>query len=80
MLAPAPSLPHPQPNPDVGIGAPPEVVLLPVVIKGRVVSVLYGDNGASGLGYVDMTVLRRISLQAAIALEILILRRKILSI
>jgi hypothetical protein len=59
---------------------PPEVVLLPVRIKDRVVAILYGDNGSRPVGTVDVELLRRFTLQAALALEILILRGKLLSL
>jgi hypothetical protein len=65
---------------DLGMDIPPEVVLLPVRIKDRVVAILYGDNGDQPVGSVDVDLLRRFTLQAAIALEILILRGKLLSL
>ena len=65
---------------DLGMSLPPEVVLLPVLLKSRVVSVLYGDNGSEGLGSPDMDKLGRLTLQFAMSLEILIFRNKILSV
>jgi hypothetical protein len=65
---------------DLGLSIPPEIVLLPVVLKGRVVAVIYGDNGGAPLGSLDLAMLGRLSLQAAIALEILILRNKMLTV
>lgn len=64
---------------DLGMKPPPEVTLVPLLIKDRVVAVLYGDNGLGKIGEVDLGSLRRLTLQAAMALEILILRSKILS-
>ncbi|MGD8377152.1 MAG: hypothetical protein PVF68_13535 [Acidobacteriota bacterium] len=62
---------------DLGLAPPPEAFLLPLMLKGRVVSVLYGDNGKASLGDVDLHLLGRLRLQASIALEILILRNKL---
>ncbi len=64
---------------DLGMEIPAEVVLLPIRIKDRVVAILYGDNAARPVGSVDVDLLRRFTLQAAVALEILILRSKLLS-
>ena len=64
---------------DLGMEIPAEVVLIPIHIKGRVVAILYGDNAARPVGSVDVDLLRRFTLQAAVALEILILRGKLLS-
>lgn len=65
---------------DLGMKPPLEMALLPLLIKDRVVAVLYGDNGSAPLNTLDMEQLRRQTLQAAMALEILILRTKILSV
>ena len=64
---------------DLGMDIPSEVVLLPIRIKGRVVAILYSDNGSQPVGSIDVDLLRRFTMQAAIALEILILRSKLLS-
>jgi hypothetical protein len=64
---------------DLGMEIPAEVVLLPIRIKDRVVAILYGDNAARPVGSVDVDLLRRFTLQAVVALEILILRSKLLS-
>jgi hypothetical protein len=65
---------------DLGMKPPAEVALLPLLIKDRVVAVLYGDNGTAPLSSLDLEQLRRQTMQAAMALEILILRSKILSV
>ena len=65
---------------DLGMSAPSEVVLVPIVLKERVVSVIYGDNGTDPLGKVELDLLGRLSVQAAISLEILILRNKMNSV
>lgn len=62
---------------DLGLDPPQEAFLLPLMLKGRVVSVLYGDNGGAPLDEVDLHLLGRLRLQASIALEILILRNKL---
>ncbi len=64
---------------DLGMEIPNEVVLLPIRIKDRVVAILYGDNTSQPVGSIDVDLLRRFTMQAAIALEILILRSKLLS-
>ncbi len=64
---------------DLGMETPAEVVLIPIHIKGRVVAIFYGDNAARPVGSVDVDLLRRFTMQAAVALEILILRGKLLS-
>jgi hypothetical protein len=64
---------------DLNMEIPAEVVLLPIRIKERVVAILYGDNAGRPVGALDVGLLRRFTLQAAVALEILILRSKLLS-
>ena len=65
---------------DLGLSSPSEVMLLPIRIKDRVVAIFYGDNSSSRVGGVDVELLRRYTLQTALALEILILRNKLLSL
>ncbi len=64
---------------DLGMEIPAEVILIPIHIKGRVVAIFYGDNAARPVGSVDVDLLRRFTMQAGVALEILILRGKLLS-
>lgn len=55
---------------------PEESLLLPVRIRGRLVTVAYADRGADGLGAVELEPLVRLASAAADAYERCILRRK----
>jgi len=65
---------------EMRLGFPAEVVLFPIRIRDRVVAIYYGDNATQPVGSVDVDLLRRITLQAALALEILLLRGKLLAL
>ncbi len=56
---------------------PPEVYILPIPVRNKIVSVFYGDGGASPLPP-DLEGAQRILAKAALAFEILLLRTKIL--
>lgn len=59
-------------------GRPPdEVLLLPILINDQVVAILYGDNAVSGRLIRSLEFLRKLAHKTAMALEILILKRKI---
>jgi len=62
----------------LGGTAPSEVVAIPLTIRKRVISVLVGDNSLTGRPFGDLQELQKLTLKAAIAFEILILRAKIL--
>jgi type II secretion system (T2SS) protein E len=62
---------------DLGILPPDRVLLIPILIKGRLIALLYGDHGAGRREEPDIALFRRVSLKASLALEILILRNKI---
>jgi hypothetical protein len=49
-----------------------------LTIKGRVVCILYGDDGDKSLLLGDFDELKRVLLKASMALEMLILKKKIL--
>ena len=57
---------------------PPQVVILPMVIKDHVVSVIYGDNFMSRREIPQVSIIKKLVAKTAMALEILILRKKIL--
>jgi hypothetical protein len=57
---------------------PSEVVAYPLSIRKRCFSVLYGDNAISSDSFRDLTLLHKITLKAALAFEVLILKAKIL--
>ncbi|MBI3810898.1 MAG: hypothetical protein HY283_01650 [Nitrospirae bacterium] len=59
---------------------PKEVLLLPILINDQVVAVLYGDNQVSGRPIQAIEHLRKLGQKVAMALEILILKKKILEL
>src|SRR6185436_4914171 len=62
---------------DLGIPVPERVLVMPLVIKDRPTVVLYADHGLDNAPAAVIPELRRLLAKAALALEILILRRKI---
>jgi hypothetical protein len=62
---------------DLGVPSPDRVLLVPLAIKGRLIAVLYGDNGTTRREEPDIALFRRLAQKAVLALEILILRNKI---
>lgn len=56
---------------------PSECLMIPIRVRGNMVSVLYGDRGPLGLHGVDVDLFRRLAARAAEALELCILRKKI---
>ncbi len=65
---------------DLGCPPPARALLLPLRIKDRPAVILYADNASdAGAGF-DATPLRRLLAKASLALEILILRTKILTV
>ncbi|HYV17802.1 MAG TPA: hypothetical protein VFC25_02090 [Verrucomicrobiae bacterium] len=65
---------------DLGCPPPARALLLPLRIKDRPAVILYADNGSDpGAGF-DAAPLRRLLAKASLALEILILRTKILTV
>lgn len=65
---------------DLGVPPPARVVLLPLTIMGRTAVILYADNGTDASQAPDIQVLRRLLKKASLALEVLILRNKIMMI
>jgi len=55
---------------------PPAILLIPVVLRDRLVAVLYADNQSETLGPVDLALWKRLAHVASLALEILILKGK----
>ncbi len=62
---------------DLSVPAPDRALLVPILIKGRLIALLYGDNGAGRREEPDIAHFRRVAQKASLALEILILRNKI---
>jgi hypothetical protein len=62
---------------DLGTEVPERVLLIPIQIKGRLIALLYGDNGTGRREEPDIQLFRRLAQKASLALEILILRNKI---
>lgn len=59
-------------------GDPPRMAaVIPIVLKGRPVAALYADNGPGGTQVGDLDALKILAGKIALALEILLLRRKI---
>jgi MshEN domain len=64
---------------DLGFPAPERALLVPLLIKERPTVVLYADNAADLATAPDIQTLRRLLAKASLALEILILKNKIVS-
>ena len=62
----------------MGKEVPQEAIAFPLTIKGKVVCILYGDDGDKSLLLGDFDELKRVLLKASMALEMLILNKKIL--
>ncbi len=56
---------------------PQQCLMMPIRLRGRLVSVLYGDRGALGLQGIRIDEIKELSEKAAIAFELCILRRKL---
>ncbi|HEU4403008.1 MAG TPA: hypothetical protein VFT43_12990 [Candidatus Polarisedimenticolia bacterium] len=65
---------------DLGCPPPARVLLLPLTIKDRPSVILYADSGPDASAGPDVQQYRRLLSKAALALEILILRNKIMMI
>jgi hypothetical protein len=65
---------------DLGCPPPARVFLLPLTIQGRTAVILYADYGQTAGRQPDVPVLRRLLMKASLALEVLILRNKIMMI
>ncbi|MEK7279218.1 MAG: hypothetical protein AAB090_01040 [Nitrospirota bacterium] len=61
----------------IGDRFPKEVIAVPLTIKDQVVAILYGDNIKSGKGISEIDFIKKLAWAASIALEILLLRKKI---
>ncbi|HKY34230.1 MAG TPA: hypothetical protein VJV23_17010 [Candidatus Polarisedimenticolia bacterium] len=64
----------------LGIPAPRTALLVPVPVKGRVAAYLYGDGADQEILAIDLPSLLSVAGRAGFALQILILRNKILSV
>lgn len=76
-LGPLPGLPSNQ-QLAVALGGPSKDCLaLPIVLRGKVVAYLYGDNGKDGVAGAPLAALRRLAGKAGLAFEVYILKSKI---
>jgi len=77
-LAPLPSLPaNRRLLRGLGEKTPKDCLVLPVVLRSRVVCYLYGDNGEDGVAGAPMSALRHLTAKAGLAFEVYILKNKI---
>ena len=77
-MAPLPPLPaNRRITTALGGDAPQACLVLPVVLRKRVVCFLYGDNGDDGVAKAPMSELRRLVAKAGLAFEVYILKNKI---
>lgn len=65
---------------DLGFPAPARVLLLPLSIKNRATVILYADKGSETGAAPEIAEFRRLLQKASLALEVLILRNKIMMI
>ncbi|MEM9553116.1 MAG: hypothetical protein AAGC60_02580 [Acidobacteriota bacterium] len=61
----------------LGEPAPRECLALPVVLRGKVICYLYGDNLDEGVAQAPLEALRRLVRKAGVAFEVYILKNKI---
>jgi hypothetical protein len=61
----------------LGGDPPPDCLILPVILRGKTVCFLYGDNLDRGVGSAPMAVLRRLTAKAGLAFEVYIMKNKI---
>jgi hypothetical protein len=61
----------------IGGRNPRECLVLPITLRSKVVSFLYGDNMRAGLADVPLPELRRLVSKAGVALEVCVLKNKI---
>ena len=63
----------------LGVPVPRTILIVPILVKGRVTGFLYGDGGERGILAIDLPAILSLSARAGFALQILILRNKILA-
>lgn len=56
--------------------SPASILLIPVTIRERLVTILYADNGADRLGPLDLALWKKVGNMMEVSLEIMILRKK----
>lgn len=64
----------------IGEELPKEVIAIPLAIKDQVAAILYGDNIKSGRGIQEIDFIKKLVWAASLALEILLLRKKLMTI
>jgi len=55
-------------------------MLLPIVVKERIVALLYLDSDGAPMAKPDIPAMRRVAGMAGLAFEILLIRRKLLEV
>jgi hypothetical protein len=63
----------------LGVPAPRTVLVVPIIVKGRVAAYLYGDGAEREILAIDLPAILSLCSRAGFALQILILRNKILA-
>ena len=63
----------------LGGEAPQVATAVPILLKGRMVAVVYADRGPGASGVVEVKRLQEAAKRLSVALEILLLRKKIVS-
>jgi hypothetical protein len=68
-------------NIDISLGLggdpPSECLILPVILRSKVVCFLYGDNRTGAIGEVPLAALRRLTAKAGLAFQVYLLKSKI---
>jgi hypothetical protein len=59
-------------------GTPQDSLLMPIIVRDRAVMLLYADNGIHSVLNANIGYLSRLASMAAVAFEIIILRKRIL--
>ncbi|MEM7353242.1 MAG: hypothetical protein AAF657_20775 [Acidobacteriota bacterium] len=61
----------------LGGDLPQQCLMMPIRLRGRLISIVYVDRGVRGLPNIDIEQMKNLSEKAAIAFELCILRRKL---
>jgi len=61
-------------------GTPQDALIIPIILRDRVISLLYADNGVSSVLNANVGFLSLLASMAAISFEIIILRKRILDL
>ena len=61
-------------------GAPQDALILPIILRERIIALLYVDNGNASVLNANVGFLSMLASMAAIAFEIIILKKRILDL